>query len=112
MFLPRVQCDPILLPSHVMSAIKSAKISATGLDAWSIHELKVLPDPAIQSLCHINVRQEPHEIRDSLTCRVKRVPVAKIAEPMEPGDVRPIDLYSAILRVLLVCHLHPTTAVG
>ena len=97
-FLPSVQCDPTLLPSHVTIAIKRAKASATGLDAWSIHELKLLPDPAIQTLCHI-IEEKPYEIRDSLTCRVKRVPIAKIAEPMEPGDVRPIDLYSAILRV-------------
>ena len=98
MFLPRVQCDPILLPSHVMSAIRHAKVSATGLDAWSIHELKLLPDPAIHSLCHI-IETKPHEVRDSLTGCVKRVPIAKIAEPREPGDMRPIDLYSAIRRV-------------
>ena len=36
---------------------------------------------------------------DSLTSCVKRVPIAKIADPTKPGDVRPIDLYSALMRV-------------
>ena len=98
MFLPSQECDPTLMPSHVKEAIKSAKVTATGLDAWSVSELKSLPDPAIQTLCDI-MNNRPHEIRESLTSCVKRVPIAKIADPRKPGDVRPIDLYSALMRV-------------
>ena len=96
-YLPWSQCALDFLPSHLCVAIKTAKVSSSGLDSWTIQELKSLPRAAIEALWSVLVYRWD-TVQQSLAILVKRVPIGKGGDPLDPSNTRPIDVFSCILR--------------
>ena len=79
---------------------KRARKSTPGLDAWTHAELASLPLAAWCYLLEI-CQHNPVSLFFSVTSVYRRVPVPKGSQGMcEPGDIRPIDIFSVILRVI------------
>ena len=97
-FLPTAPFDQPFEPRHLVAAVKLAKNSAPGLDAWTVKELKMLPESALVSLFGI-LTERFHLVESSITAVVKRVPLEKILGASSPDQFRPIDLFSSLLRV-------------
>ena len=98
--LPHVPFDTPLEGRHVQDVTKMARGSSTaGLDTWTFRELKLLPRRAWDLLVYLFTHKFS-TFFDSLTCVVKRVPIEKYPSVCSPDQIRPIDLFSAILRVL------------
>ena len=97
-FLPHVPFDHTFELKHLVAAVKLAKNSAPGLDAWTVKELKILPETALSSLFAI-LTQRFHLVEASITATVKRVPLEKVVGANCPDQFRPIDLFSTLLRV-------------
>ena len=96
--LPNVPFDAELTTRHLVWVVKHARDSATGLDAWSLRGLKLLPENAWASLLDI-LTTRFHLIGASLSGLVKRAPLEKVTGENGVANVRPIDLFSAIVRV-------------
>ena len=97
--LPRLECSPLLTHDMVIQAAKATSVLAPGLDAWTIPEAEVLPPQAWEALLNI-VRRSPDQLKAHLVTLVKRVPLEKHAGICTAKDVRPIDLFSVLLRIL------------
>ena len=96
--LPHVPFHAELSVGHLMLALKRAKNSATGLDAWSLLELKLLPSQAWPPLLDIFLHRLP-SIMETNTGLAKRVPLEKTPGVCDAAGVRPIDLFSCLLRL-------------
>ena len=99
-FLPNHPYDHSFEPCHLVKAAKEAKVSSPGLDAWTIRELQMLPQEA-WSVLHDILTKRFSQVGASLTGLVKRVPLEKVEGATRPDQHRPIDLFSALLRVFL-----------
>ena len=107
MLLPRYPWHWNLTGRDLLLAAKYAGESACGVDAWTITELKKLPEQAWQSLLHV-IKSNPCSLLESLVLVVRRVPLQKDPKKeCEPSNVRPIDTYSTIMRVFsrAVCNV-------
>ena len=72
--------------------------SAAGPDGWTVPELRTLPEEAWTSFLTILGNDDPG---CSLTMLYRRVPVEKGDKTSpEPDDLRPIDIYSVLWRLL------------
>ena len=98
LFLPSFPYDHTFEVHHLIRAVKDAKHTAPGLDAWTLRELKTLPDAAYVAL-HEILMNRFEQIEVSLSACVKRVPLEKVTGAKKPEQLRPIDLFSAIMRV-------------
>ena len=99
MFLPRMEYDVTLTSDLLYMTARSMKNSSPGLDAWTTSEVKHLPRQAWEQFLHIFVNR-PHELESELTTLVKRVPVEKKEGLCAAKDIRPIDLFSMLLRLV------------
>ena len=99
MFLPRMVFDVPLTSDILYMTARSMKKSSPGLDAWTTSEVKHLPRIAWDQFLHI-FNNRPHELESELTTLVKRVPLEKKEGLCTPRDVRPIDLFSVLLRLV------------
>ena len=110
--LPHYDFVASVQPSHMVGAAKYAKPSAPGLDGWTHGELALVPESAWFDLMRVCV-STPESMLDSLTGVFRRVPLSKTQDSVPtPGELRPIDVFSAILRVratALVNALRPWT---
>ena len=97
--VPRCEYDVEIEPAMLLSAAKNAKDSTMGLDAWTVKEVKLLPLQAWDALLKV-LRFEPEAMRRELVSLVKRVPIEKHEGLCSVEEVRPIDLFSVILRVV------------
>ena len=86
-------------------AAKQSKNSSPGLDAWTVKEIKLLPEPAWKALHHI-LTERFTQIENSLAAVVKRVPLEKIVGATRPEHLRPIDLFSVYHASVLFSGLH------
>ena len=104
--LPRYEWDWPLKGRDLALAAKFAKNSSPGVDAWTIPELKALPEPAWDLLLHV-LRTRFVTLHEALVLVVRRVPIQKDKSSSSPHNVRPIDIYSAIMRVFsrAVCNV-------
>ena len=99
MLLPRCECHDSLTPELVAQVAKRAKESAPGLDAWTLKEARALPVTAWQALLHI-IKDRPEQLKKELLTLVKRVPLEKHEGLCKALEIRPIDLFSVILRIV------------
>ena len=100
LFLPHQPCSPTLLPHILVDVAKRARKTSTGLDAWTHAEVASLPKEAWHQLLQICVHN-PVSLLMSVTSLFKRVPIPKtVAGVCGAADVRPIDVFSVILRVM------------
>ena len=97
-FLPSYPFEATFEPAHLVKAVKHAKDSAPGLDAWTLAELKILPTQAWSTLHSILIHRF-EQIGETLTAVVKRVPLEKVVGASQPDQIRPIDLFSTLMRV-------------
>ena len=97
--LPRYEWSWDISPKDLALAAKYAKNSATGVDAWGVSELKVLPESAWICLLWILKHNFP-SLQDSLATLVRKDPIQKDQSAVSlPQNVRPLDVYSCILRI-------------
>ena len=83
--LPRVPTSLQLSPSMLQKTARSQKKSSPSFDSWTPEELT----------------ENPASLLGTLTCVSKCVPVAKTKDAVcEVSDVRPLDIYSSIWRVI------------
>ena len=100
MLLPRSESSAVLLPRHLMDAAKWAGKSSAGLDGWTVGDVKALPIEAWAQFLRI-CESVPESLISSITTIFKRVPIPKgDKEACQPGDTRPIDVFSVLLRIL------------
>ena len=96
--LPRVEFGCQIGAYELSCAAKngSDKHSALGVDGWTHAELALLPRQVWEEPVDI-FASDPVSVFNSLTGVFKRVPLPKV-EVCEALQVRPLDVYSAILR--------------
>ena len=73
-------------------------MSAMGVDGWSHSEVAALPQGAWEHFLRI-CDDNPASLFMSLTAVYRRVPIPKVDSVPSPLQIRPIDVYSVILRV-------------
>ena len=95
--LPRVQFEQELTPFHLHEAAKHSKPSAPGMDAWTHSEIRALPLIAWETFLEI-YHGNDDTISESLLNQVRRIPFEKKEGVCQPQDIRPIDLYSGLIR--------------
>ena len=98
MFLPRMEFHAPFTCDLLHKAAKAMGDSSPGLDAWTTREVKNLPPQAWIQFLHI-ILNRPHELESELITLVKRVPLEKRDGLCAPADIRPIDLFSVLLRL-------------
>ena len=102
--LPHLEFGTMVLPMHMMDVATRARPSAGGLDGWSHQEVAALSMQAwfwFLVVCSVS----PMSLLSSVTAMFRRVPISKTGSNVcQPQDVRPIDLFSVLLR------LHATAA--
>ena len=105
-FLPRVECGPEMTPKLLKDVAKYTKKSSPGLDGWTHVEAAALPEAAWSDFLSV-CQDAPQSLFRSLTAMYKRVPIPKHdALPLLPSDIRPIDVFSVLLRI------HATAAIS
>ena len=87
--------DPKLW-KHAASLMKSR--SARGVDGFLVDELKSLPDSAFASLSQIFARSPSQSFGENLA-QVITLPLAKVEEPSQPAQTRPITLVAILYRL-------------
>ena len=83
----------------IVDVAKHAKQSASGFDSWSIDEIKALPSAAWDLLRRIFVNCYDSMEKELVTL-VKRVVLEKHDGLCSETEVRPIDIYSLLMRVI------------
>ena len=97
--LPRHEHTSQVLPMHLHDVAKRAKVSAVGVDGWTHEELASLPMVAWHCLL-LAISISPLSLLASASSIFKRVPISKTSSSVcEPKDVRPIDIFSVIMRI-------------
>ena len=88
-----------LEPRHLYAAAKHSRKSSPGLDAWTHEEIKTLPLAAWHHFLKV-CAVDPLSLLSSISSVFKRVPISKKdSGGNEACDVRPIDIFSVLLRV-------------
>ena len=101
MLLPHLPYWFDLQPIHVYNAIRSMKPTSPGPDGWTRDELACPPDEAIAESTEPYKRSDAAMLTHTLLGQFRRVPLEKKGEDApEPGSIRPIDAYSALLRAV------------
>ena len=95
--LPRVHFDQALTPFHLREAAKYSKPSAPGMDAWTCAEIKALPILAWESFLE-SYHGNDETIQEPFLNQLRRTPFEKKEGVCSPHDIRPIDLYSGLIR--------------
>ena len=86
------------LSAHELScAAKRASKSAAGVDGWTYAELAILPEDAWRAFMSV-CSENPLSLFSSLSSVYKRVPIPKKAGDVEPLQIRPMDVFSCLLR--------------
>ena len=102
-FLPHIPCSVTLTAPLLMNHIKYMKKGTHGCDAWSVDEIKTLPLPAWEAFVHLYNTTWPTNAPELLTLK-KRTPIEKVTTGVpEPNQVRPIDVFSTLLRATSSC---------
>ena len=101
-FVPKVPCMVRLTPELLSEQAKQMRISACGPDAWSVQEAKRLPYAAWSALIELITGPNFSWASANFLLFSRRTPVVKpgVTDP-EAGDIRPIDVHSVILRIIL-----------
>ena len=97
LFMPRVDFNHTLSAHELSCAAKRASKSAAGVDGWTYAELAVLPEDAWKAFVSV-CSENPLSLFSSLSSVYKRVPIPKKAGDVEPLQIRPIDVFSCLLR--------------
>ena len=106
-FLELLNDTPVLPPVEVVldnpkiwkQAAQSMKSkSARAVDGFLVDELKTLPDSAFAALAQIFVRSPAQSFGKNLA-QVITLPLAKVEEPSQPSQTRPITLVAILYRL-------------
>ena len=86
-------------PIHLYNAIRAMKPTAPGPDRWTRDELATLPMEALAEFLVLWKQGGDAMLTHTLLGQFRRVPLEKKKlEIPEPDTIRPIDVYSALLR--------------
>ena len=99
LFMPRFEFHAEITDTLLWHTAKGVSVASPGLDAWTAQEVKLLPKQAWTQFLYM-LRNQPETMKTKLVSLVKRVPIEKHDGVCAPKDVRPIDLFSVVLRVL------------
>ena len=98
LFVPHVPFTFNLHPKLLHRQIRLARDSSPGPDGWSREELKMLPEQAWCDL--LRVLGTFDKIGATTVGLFRRVPISKVEGVPAPSEVRPIDVFSMVLRVI------------
>ena len=106
-FLPHMKAEVVSDHKVLAAIVKEARRASAGPDGWTIAEMKALPKEAWRSLLEV-LDKGWHALASTLLLTYKRVPIEKGCSHMPlPSDMRPIDVYSTIMRA--VARMHTTS---
>ena len=97
--LPHVPFNASLTTELLVDVVKGMKNSASGFDSWTVAEIKALPPQAWDLLRRIFMYRYETMERELVTL-VKRVVLEKHDGLCAEAEVRPIDIYSTLLRAI------------
>ena len=103
-FLPSYKAEVVSDWKVLAIIVREARRTSPGPDGWTIEELKALPKAAWRSLLEVLQKGWQH-FASTLLLTYKRVPIEKgcTGVPL-PSDMRPLDVYSAIMRAIARMH--------
>ena len=105
LFLPHKPAEVVSDPKILYQVIQHARKTTAGPDVWTIAEIKALPLPAWKSLLDV-LSEGWGKFEGSPLLTYKTVPLEKgcVSTPL-PSGIRPIDVYSTILRAVSSMHV-------
>ena len=99
LFLPHVPFSVSVDVKTFKSTLGKMSPTVPGPDGWCLQELRALPKGAIRDLLNLLNSSSDRIILNSTLGWFKRVPLEKPCEDVPlPSQIRPIDVYSCILR--------------
>ena len=97
LFVQNMPCWVMPDPLTLQETAKRMKVSSHGLDGWTLKQARLLPQDAWKELMSILTTKDSEHT--SATLLYERIPIPKAQEASDPSQVRPVDLYSVLVRV-------------
>ena len=102
-YLPHVPCWVQMTGAMLASLAKVMKKGTHGCDSWTIREIQKLPEAAWSDFLRLYTSVWPRNPPELLILK-RRTPIEKNRTGVpDPGQVRPIDVFSTLLRLVSTC---------